>query len=239
MTQMRLVLRPLLIFLALGAAPAPEFTAQVVGVSDGDTITVLRDDKTQVKIRLHGIDAPELGQDFGSKAKFALSKLTWKHQVTVQPKGTDRYGRTIADVFLEDGASVTRELVAAGWAWHYVKYAPDDKDLARLEEEARTARRGLWSDPKPVPPWEWRAARRAPVPAESVGRVVANQRSKVYHRPNCPNAAKILEKNRLTFTSVKEAEAAGYRAARDCLAPARPFRVGQSSPSLERSPSWR
>ena len=74
--------------------------------------------------------------------------------VTVKPKDKDRYGRTATDIILPDGTSLTQELVRAGLAWHYLKYAPNDKELARLEAEARTAKRCLWSDKEPVAPWE-------------------------------------------------------------------------------------
>jgi endonuclease YncB( thermonuclease family) len=100
--------------------PAPatgdDFTGRVVGVSDGDTITVLRG-RTPVKVRLHGIDAPEAGQDFGARAKQATSELAFGKDVTVRPVGTDRYSRTMAVVVLPDGRSLNHELVRQGFAW--------------------------------------------------------------------------------------------------------------------------
>lgn len=193
----------------LGAEPYP---AKVVGVSDGDTLTVLRDDKVRVKIRLHGIDAPELGQDFGTRAKQAASQLAFGREVTVRPRGTDKYGRTVAEVLLPDGRLLNHELVRSGHAWWYRKYAPTDRELERLEVDAREAKRGLWSQPGAVAPWEWRAR-----PAANFdGAVIANKRSRVYHAPGCRNAAKIAESNRLTFDSEKDAMALGYRRGRDC-----------------------
>lgn len=134
------------------------FDARVVGVSDGDTITVLAG-TTQVKVRLNGIDCPEKGQPFGARAKQLTSELAFGKTVTVKPAGTDRYGRTLGEVLLPDGRVLNQELVAAGMAWHYTRYAKDET-LAQLERRAREARLGLWSEPNPIPPWEFRAAAR-------------------------------------------------------------------------------
>jgi endonuclease YncB( thermonuclease family) len=114
-------------------------------LSDGDTLTVLTAQKRQVKIRLHGIDAPETGQDFGSRAKQAASNLAIGKQATVGVRDMDRYGRTVAEVILPDGRSLNREMVRQGMAWWYRHYAPDDAELAKLEKEASAAKIGLWS----------------------------------------------------------------------------------------------
>ena len=98
---MRRIFTLLLVLLAARPACGSDYAARVVGIADGDTITVLRD-RTQVRIRLHGIDAPETGQDFGSRAKQAASELAFGKQVTVRPRDTDRYGRTVAEVILPD-----------------------------------------------------------------------------------------------------------------------------------------
>ena len=116
--------------------PAEEFAGKVVGVSDGDTITVLRN-RTPIKVRLHGIDCPEIGQDFGSRAKAFTSELVFGQVVKVVPWDTDRYGRTVADVILADGRILNHELVRAGLAWRYRKYAPDIGTLAELEAAAQ------------------------------------------------------------------------------------------------------
>ena len=149
-------LLPILLLLLAFPACAAGYSARVIGIADGDTITVLTADKTQHRIRLWGIDAPETGQDFGSRAKQAASELAFGKQVTIRPRDTDRYGRTVAEVILPDGRSMNREMVGKGMAWWFRRYAPRDADLARLEGEARAARIGLWSQPNPVPPWEWR-----------------------------------------------------------------------------------
>ncbi len=151
---------PLFFSLALiaGQTLAADFTGRVVGVADGDTITVLHSGKP-VRIRLNGIDSPEKRQAFGKRAKQFTSRLTYGKAVTVKDLGQDRYGRTIGDVILPDGRVLNQELVKAGFAWWYRRYAPDDEILKQLEHEARGAKRGLWADPHAVPPWEWRGRR--------------------------------------------------------------------------------
>ncbi len=140
------------------SALAADFTGRVVGVSDGDTITVLHDGKAE-RIRLHGIDCPEKRQAFGNRAKQFTSNLVFAKTVTVQILDRDRYGRTVGVVLLPDGRSLNHELVRAGLAWMYRRYT-NDQSLSDLEEEARLARRGLWADSHAVPPWEWRVMRK-------------------------------------------------------------------------------
>ncbi len=127
----------------LSSALAADFTGRVVGVSDGDTITVLHNGKGE-RIRLHGIDCPEKRQAFGNRAKQFTSKLVFGKTVTVQALDRDRYGRTVGVVLLPDGRSLNHELVRAGLAWMYRRYT-NDQSLSDLEEEARVARRGLWA----------------------------------------------------------------------------------------------
>ncbi len=131
----------------------------MVGVSDGDTITVMHNGKGE-RIRLHGIDCPEKRQAFGNRAKQFTSTLVFGKTVTVQVMDRDRYGRTVGEVLLPDGRSLNRELVRAGFAWWYRRYAPDDETLDQLEHEARGTQRGLWADPHAVPPWEWQRRRK-------------------------------------------------------------------------------
>ena len=108
------------------------------------------------RIRLSGIDCPEKGQAYGNNAKHAASELVFGKEVTLQTHGLDKYGRTLADVLLPGGMNLNQELVKQGWCWWYPKYAPGDTVLEGLEKEARAAKKGLWVDPQPVPPWEWR-----------------------------------------------------------------------------------
>jgi len=108
------------------------------------------------RARLSGIDCPEKGQAFGTRAKQALSALVFGRDVILQTHGQDKYRRTLADVFPRDGTNVNHELVKNGWCWWYRKYASGNVTLEQLETKARDAKRGLWADPHPIPPWEWR-----------------------------------------------------------------------------------
>lgn len=135
-----------------------DFTGRVVGITDGDTVRVLRDG-VAVKIRLHGIDAPESGQPFGTKSKTFLSSAIAGKTVTVIEHDTDRYGRTIGEIICDE-ANINHGSVDAGMAWWYRQYAKDDSELAAAEQRAKAGGRGLWADPKPIPPWEWRRGRR-------------------------------------------------------------------------------
>lgn len=132
----------------------------VVGVSDGDTLTLLTDDKQQVKVRLAEIDAPEKRQAFGQRSKQSLSDLCYQQQARLQVVDTDRYGRAVARVSCA-GTDANAAQVQAGMAWVFDRYAKD-QELYRLQDEARVARRGLWVDPEPVPPWEFRRHKKAP-----------------------------------------------------------------------------
>ena len=137
-------------------------TGKVVSIADGDTITILTAEKKQVKIRFNGIDAPERGQPFGTRAKEHLSSIVGGKSVRIVTHGEDRYDRTIGDVFVEgekpeDSAkNVNTAMVADGLAWHYVYYAPDNTELAEAEKTAREKKQGLWADASPVAPWDWR-----------------------------------------------------------------------------------
>lgn len=133
----------------------------VVGVTDGDTITVLDEQRTQHKIRLAGIDAPEKAQAFGQRSKEALSALVFGRSVTVATEKQDRYGRTVGKIII-DGRDANLAQVVAGMAWHYKKYegeqSPSDRLLyADAEREARDVRRGLWQDETPITPWNYRS----------------------------------------------------------------------------------
>lgn len=149
----------LALLLGAGSAAAQEasypFTieGQVVAVTDGDTIKVLRDQR-QYKIRLNGIDAPEKKQAYGQKAKSYLSSLVFGKKVTVIVRDTDRYGRYVGDVMI-GGKSANESMVAAGLAWFYAEYSKDQA-LAALEREAKAKRLGLWVESSPTPPWKYR-----------------------------------------------------------------------------------
>jgi micrococcal nuclease len=208
-------MKRLLLLLLFAILPAPalaaDYPARVVGISDGDTLTVLTAAKKQVKVRLYGVDAPETGQDFGSRAKQAASDMAFGKDVTIRERDKDRYGRTVAEVILPDGKSLNREMVRTGMAHWYRQFAPRDRELEQLESEARTAKRGLWSQPNPTPPWDWRHPKVA-----DTGQVVGNRNSHIFHAPNCPSIARMKATNRVAFRTAGEAEGAGYRKGKDC-----------------------
>jgi endonuclease YncB( thermonuclease family) len=139
---------------------AEDFSGKVVGITDGDTIRVMHNGEAE-RIRLWGIDSPESKQPFGTRAKQFTGDLAFGNVVTVKVHDTDRYGRTVAEIILPDGRNLNQEIVRAGFGWWYQQYAKHDRVLPALEEEARVAKRGLWADPDPVAPWEWRKAKTA------------------------------------------------------------------------------
>jgi micrococcal nuclease len=143
---------------ALAAKPHYEITGKVVAIADGDTLTVLDESKTQHKIRLAGIDAPEKGQAFGTKARESLAAKVFRQTVRVEVIDVDRYRREVGRIYLGE-RFINLEMVTDGLAWRYVQY---DKpgEFTAAETDAREHRRGLWADPHPVPPWEWRRAKR-------------------------------------------------------------------------------
>lgn len=158
---MKLALLPVALALLFAfAVNAETITGQVVGVADGDTITVLDADKVQHKIRLAGIDAPEKKQAFGNRSKESLSDLVFDKTVNVETDKRDRYRREIGKV-LVNGRDVNLVQVERGMAWFYRQYqreqSPNDRKLYEAAEDAAKAgRRGLWRDTDPVPPWEFR-----------------------------------------------------------------------------------
>ena len=143
---------------AQSCMPEAGFSARCVGVTDGDTISVLVGTEKR-KIRLEGIDAPERGQDFSAKARQFTSSLVSNRQVRIFPKEEDRYGRLVARVEV-DTRDVSLELARAGLAWHYRRYS-SDPGLAAAEREARAQGLGVWSLADPTPPWEFKRRERA------------------------------------------------------------------------------
>lgn len=140
---------------AVAAGPVP-VTWKVVSVHDGDTLTALDADNVQNRVRLHGIDAPEIGQPFGTAARDRLAEVAKGKAVSVTVQGRDRYGRVVADIEI-DRHDVGLALVAEGMVWHYERFDNDPR-LAAAQREARAAKRGLWAGKAPTPPWEWRAS---------------------------------------------------------------------------------
>lgn len=137
-----------------GRPDANVLTGLVVAIADGDTLTVLDASKTQHRIRLEGIDTPERGQAYGTRAREALGAMAFQKDARVEWSERDRYRRILGHVYVDD-RWVNKAMVEEGWAWHYRQYS-DDPELAVAEQRARAAKLGLWADPHPVPPWEYR-----------------------------------------------------------------------------------
>lgn len=150
----------LLPFLFIFSADAETLAGKCIAVSDGDTATVQTKEGERIIVRFQGIDAPENGQEFGQAAREKLTALILGKKVRVVVIGKDHYKRTLGHVYLGKRRICT-EMVAEGYAWHYERYAPDDTELAKAQRQARAARNGLWKDKAPLPPWEWRKAKRA------------------------------------------------------------------------------
>lgn len=132
------------------------FSAKVVKVSDGDTITVLTQNKESIKVRLYGIDAPETKQDFGKASKQYLSSLLAGRIVEVKSNGQDRYGRVLGIIYL-DGADINAKTVEEGYAWAFVKYS---KIYAAQQSKAMKNKAGLWRQKDPQTPWDFRKAKK-------------------------------------------------------------------------------
>lgn len=162
--------------LAAGPASARDFGARVVGIQDGDTVTVLDASNQQHRIRLAGIDAPEKAQAFGAAAKEQLSRLAFGKQADLRCAKRDRYGREVCSLYVA-GRDLGLEQVRTGHAWWFREYAreqslEDRKVYESAENEAREARRGLWRDASPQAPWAWRRQARGadPAPGRAGGR---------------------------------------------------------------------
>jgi micrococcal nuclease len=204
----------LAILVSVSIAQAKTITGKVVGVADGDTITVLQD-RTQYKIRLYGIDTPERGQDFGKRAKQFTSGMVFGKQVQVIQKDKDRYGRVVGMVYVGN-TCVNEEIVRAGLAWVYDYYCKDSvcSQWRDLENQARQSSIGLWSHPDPIPPWDYRKGDRGGAKVILGGKYHGNTSSHVFHQSsckhfNCKNCTKV-------FNSREAAIKAGYRPCGGC-----------------------
>jgi endonuclease YncB( thermonuclease family) len=140
-------------------------SGEVVGVADGDTLTVLDADKRQYKLRLAYIDSPEKAMPFGQAAKQSLSNLVYRKTVSATIDDVDRYGRGVARISHNE-QDINLQQVTAGMAWHYTQYAKtqsrrDFSDYQDAQNNAKSAQSGLWADKNPTPPWDWRKAKRS------------------------------------------------------------------------------
>lgn len=158
--------RPIPIFLVLlfGAANnigyAQSVAGRVVGITDGDTFTLLTEDKQQLKVRVAEIDAPERGQPYGNKSRQALAGLIFQKDVTLDIQVIDNYGRLVGRPIV-DGKDISAEMIRSGAAWVYRSYC-DDPKMYEFERQATKQQIGLWKMPEydRVPPWEWRRGKR-------------------------------------------------------------------------------
>lgn len=151
----------LAVLLCIAVVPVHAYKALVVSVHDGDSLRIRRHERHEEnerteRIRLAGVDAPELEQPFGFAARSVTERLTLGQTVTIHERGYDRYGRTVADVTNSQGINVNQTLVETGMAWWYQEYAPHDHILERLQISAKRKRLGIWADPGSIPPWDYR-----------------------------------------------------------------------------------
>ncbi|MDC0142969.1 thermonuclease family protein [Verrucomicrobia bacterium] len=189
-----------------------EFTAKVVGVTDGDTITVLRQ-STQHKIRLMHIDAPEGHQAFGVKSKQALSNKVFGKVVTIRWAEHDRYKRILDEVYISK-RHINAEMVTEGMAWHYKQYSKD-KGIAQSELKARAAKTGLWADKNAIAPWDFRrgGAVKQPNNPAANNAVFVTATGKKYHREGC----RFLSKSKIPIPLQRAIKA--YGACSKCAPP--------------------
>ena len=197
-------------------ASAFEFSGKVVGVSDGDTITVLYG-KKEYKIRFLHIDCPESSQAFGTKAKQTLSSKIFGKTVTVKWKEKDRYERILGDIYIGQ-RWINAEMVQEGMAWHY-NFFSKDATIAAAQTKAKAAKIGIWSQPNPVPPWDFRKGKRTanrgpPEKGTSTTKVFTTKSGKKYHRDGCNS----LSKSKFV-TLLSKAKAAGYAPCKSCNPP--------------------
>lgn len=148
------------LLLLAGALNAATLQGKVIGVADGDTLTLLDAQKNQHKIRLQGIDAPEKAQAFGNKSKQSLNEMVHGKEVFVDVQKKDKYGRSVGKILVNQ-TDACLEQIKRGMAWHYKQYAneqsPEDRDVyAQAESTARAQSLGLWKDKSPTPPWAFR-----------------------------------------------------------------------------------
>ena len=148
-----------LLFLLLPTLIFSQYSVKVIGIKDGDTIVVLDSLKTEKTLRLAEVDCPESGQSFGKNAKQFTSNEVFGKIIKYYPTNTDRYGRTIAKVYYDNGKYLSEEIIRNGLGWWYYKYS-NNKNLGTLEKEASNKKIGLFSDPNSIPPWLYREQQR-------------------------------------------------------------------------------
>ena len=216
---------------ASASNPPNRFSAKVTNITDGDTVNVLDPGGTTYAIRLAGIDAPEHDQAFGTQSTQHLVSMIAGKTVTLECENERSYGRLICKILLPNGEDVDFDQVKAGMAWHYKQYedeqSPADREAyATAECAAMKAKLGLWSDPHPVQPQDFRHGTNSALLLDpkgcrtssepTSGPVVGNSRSHIFEWPGCSYYSDISPDNRVPFPSPQAAEASGYRPAHNC-----------------------
>ena len=212
-------------------------SGQVVDVYDGNTLTVMDADHTAWKVKLAAIDAPELGQAFGKKAKKELTELVLDRQVTVTFDHTEGGDQIVGTVKLESNReilvaifpiNINQYLLSQGYAWYDKsldgKGTGDNRQLyLNLEADARQRKRGLWAEKNPVPPWEFRGKTQPQNESTVVATeyasaaIIADRTSRLYYLSYCPDYGKVPAKDQVNFKSASEAQAAGFKLAKSCV----------------------
>ena len=201
------------------------FTAEVVGVSEGDLISVKLDEGF-ISVRLVEVDSPEIRQTFGRQARNFTRDLIAGKKVTIIVKMVDRYKRIIGEVVLPDGRSLNQEVVRWGYAWHYKADPKPSKTLSKLEYNAWQKNLGLWIDSDPVPPWKFRGGGSSHEPPVSSAQVdydeifnyglIGDPKTLRYQWPACKNYKSLPPEERIVFTNKVQAEGMGYQADNNC-----------------------
>ena len=145
----------LFVFFLISSFSVAQTSAKVIGIKDGDTILILLENKTQKKLRLAEVDCPESGQPFGKNAKDFTSSQVFGKIISFVETDQDRYGRTIAKVYYDNGKYLSKEIIKNGLGWFYFKYS-NNKELEKLHYDAKEKKLGLWQDIKAISPYEWR-----------------------------------------------------------------------------------
>jgi endonuclease YncB( thermonuclease family) len=208
------------------------YSGKVVSVTDGDTVDVAIDPSGMVQsVRLAGIDAPETEQTFGAQSTQHLSAVVSGKRITLDCENERSYGRLICKIWLPDGQDVDLDQVKIGMAWHYKQYEDEQSPADRVayaaaECTAIKSKIGLWADPNPIQPQDFRHGTHSPLLFDSngcrisseptSGPVVGNARTHIFEWPACPYYSSISLDNQVPFSSPQAAEQAGYRPAHNC-----------------------
>lgn len=199
---MKRIITTILSFFVLIPATCFALDGRVVGVSDGDTVTILTQEKQQIKVRLYGVDCPESHQDYGQRAKQFTSDMVFGKTVDLETIDQDKYGRSVG-IIRTDGRILNEELLKNGFAWHYAQYCkrPECGLWKQFEEQAKSTNTGLWAVKNPVAPWDFRHGNNAIQEKKEnsglpdttskafspAGSIVyhGNAKSHVFHAPGC------------------------------------------------------